>query len=155
MSEGTVYHRFGSKRGLLRAVGERYGEGLVQAAFGAASPDPAPEEIAGIIESIFAYVRDTHAPLGAFILASHSGEADAARSANRQEMVRALETRLARWGETGVTARVDPRVGAELIFGLTESALRECFLGHAGRDEQTYVRENTRMIRRYLAVGDD
>lgn len=152
VAEGTVYHRFGSKRGLLQAVGERYGEGLVEAAFGDVSPDPSPAEIATIIGNIFAYVRDTHARLGAFILAHQPGEADAARSANREEMIRALETRLARWAETGTTARVHPRVGAELIFGLTETALRECFLGNAGRDQATYVRENTRMIRRYLAV---
>ena len=33
VAEGTVFHLFGSKRELLRAVGERYGRGLATAAF--------------------------------------------------------------------------------------------------------------------------
>jgi AcrR family transcriptional regulator len=151
VAEGTVYHQFGSKRGLLEAVGDRYGEGLVEAAFGGVAPEPSPEEAEGVIRSIFAYVRDQNAPLGAFVLANHPGEADAAQTATRSQMLRALETRLARWCDAGTVPPLDPRVGAELIFGLTESALRDCFLRNGGRDEATYVGETTRMIRRYLS----
>ena len=150
VAEGTVYHQFGSKRGLLEAVGERYGRGLVEAAFGGVGPDTTPEDTEAVIRSIFAYVRDCNAPLGAFVLANHPGEADAAQTAARVQMLRALETRLAAWAVAGITEKLDSRVGAQLIFGLTESALRDCFLRDLGRDEQTYVRETTRMIRRYL-----
>jgi AcrR family transcriptional regulator len=151
VAEGTVYHQFGSKRGLLEAVGDRYGEKLVEAAFGGVPPEPSPDEAEAVIRSIFAYVRDQNAPLGAFVLANQPGEADAAQTATRARMLRALETRLARWCEAGTVAPLDPRIGAELIFGLTESALRDCFLRDGGREEATYVRETTRMIRRYLS----
>lgn len=150
VAEGTVYHQFGSKRGLLEAVGDRYGAGLVEAAFGGMPAEPTPEQTGTVIRSIFAYVRDSHAALGAFVLASQPGEADAAQTATRGRMLRALESRLVRWGEAGSAARLDPRVAARLIFGVTESALRDCFLRESGREEQSYVRETTRMIRCYL-----
>ena len=153
VAEGTVYHAFGSKQGLLRAVGERYGRGLVEAAFGGLPPEPTPDDARGVIGAIFAYVRRTRASLGAFVLAGQPGEAGAARSATREQMVAALETRFARWSEAGSIAPVDAAVGAQLVFGLTERALHDCFLREGGRDEERWVAETTRVIERYLGGG--
>jgi len=154
VAEGTVYHQFGSKRALLEAVGERYGQGLVDAAFGGLPPEPTPDDAETVIRNIFAYVRETQASLGSFVLANQPGDAEAAQTATRAQMVRALQARLAIWRASGGIAPLDVTVGAQLIFGVTERALHDCFLREGGRDEERWTLETTRVVRRYLGAPD-
>ena len=152
VAEGTVYHQFGSKQGLLVAVGERYGAGLAAAAFG----DPGPsaslvEEIETIVRAIFAYVRETDGSLMAFLLALDPLEGGPAQDANRAQVIAALEGRLQRRVERGLIDRPNLRVTAEVQFGLVESALRGCFLRHGGADEVAYLREVIDCLTAYLS----
>ena len=153
VAEGTVYHQFGSKQGLLVAVGQRYGEGLARSAFGDLGADPTPHEMARIVENIFAYVRETDGSLAAFLLAQDPLEGGPAQDANRSAMIAAIEARLTLWVERGLLPPVDTRIAAEIQFGLVESALRDCFLRRGGEDEPRYVREVTRCLGAYLGAG--
>ena len=56
--------------------------------------------------------------------------------------------------ERGWIPPIHARVGAELQFGLVESALRDCFLRHGGANQEIYVRELTRCLRAYLERAD-
>ncbi len=152
VAEGTVYHQFGSKQGLLVAVGERYGQGLARAAFGDLGADPTPNEVSQIVCNIFAYVRETDGSLAAFLLSHDPLEGGAAQDANRTAMVRAIEERLKLWVDRGFTPPMDARIGAEILFGLVESALRDCFLRRGGKAEDRYVAEVTRCLSAYVGV---
>jgi AcrR family transcriptional regulator len=147
VSEGTVYYQFGSKDGLLSAVGERYGSALAEAAFG--NLDAA--DVGQIVERMFAFVRKTEGPLAALLLSFDPLEGTAAADANRDQVIARVE-QLVR-GAPGFAKRPrrrDARIAAEIQFGLVESALRDCFLRDAGRREAAYVREVTRCLEAYL-----
>jgi AcrR family transcriptional regulator len=150
VAEGTVYHLFGSKHGLLVAVGGRYGEGLARAAFGDLGEDPSPGDVGRIVQGLFAHVRETDGSLAAFLLAQDPLEGGPAQDANRTAMIAAIEAQLSRWVESGSVRPLDTRIAAEIQFGLVESALRDCFLRRGGECEQRYVSEVTRCLGAYL-----
>lgn len=155
VAEGTVFHLFGSKRGLLVAVGEAYGEGLARAAFGALPPDFHPRDVGVIVRGIFRYVRETEGPLAAFLLTHHPDEGGAAREASRARMLRAIEGALAAWRGRGLIPAMHLGVAAELQFGLVESAIRDCFLRASGYGEEAYVAETTRSLAACLGQRGD
>jgi AcrR family transcriptional regulator len=151
VAEGTVYHLFGSKPALLAAVGDAYGQGLIRAAFGEGQVDVRPGAgVLAMVERIFAYVAESGGPLAAFLLASDPEEGGPAQDANRERMLAAIEDGLRRAIRAGRVSIRDARVGAELQFGLVESALRDCFLRAKGRRRGAYVQEVARALNAYL-----
>jgi AcrR family transcriptional regulator len=151
VAEGTVYHLFGSKQGLLRAVGDAYGAGLVRAAFGDGGVEVRPgPAIAAMVERIFRHVSESGGPLTAFLLSNDPDEGGPAQAANRERMLRAIEDGVRRAIRAGHVSLRDTRVAAELQFGLVESALRDCFLRAGGRRQGAYVQEVARALNAYL-----
>ncbi len=146
VAEGSVYHWFSSKRGLLVAVGEAYGRGLAEAAFAGLGADFHPRDVGAVVENIFRYVAASEAPLTVFLLTNAPEEGAPAQDANRETMLRAIEATLSRWMRQGAIPESDPRVAAELQFGLVESALRDCVLRGGGAERDLYVREATRCL---------
>jgi AcrR family transcriptional regulator len=140
VSEGIVFHHFGSKHGLLAAVSEDYGRGLAAVMF---EQDPAvvpsTEEM---LRRAFVYVRK-HGTLSMLLVATSSPEAQhVARGTVRGEIVRVLEQAFARWIEAGRLRRLPhPRITAELLFALVEAALIGCFIQGDGSQEEDYLRE--------------
>lgn len=153
VAEGTVYYLFGSKRGLLHAVGEAYGEGLASAAFGGLPPDFHPRDIGLVVSRIFAHVRATPGPLTAFLLMTQPGDGGPARDASRARMLAAIEANLRAWRERGWIPEMDLRIAAGLHFGLVESAVRDCFLRGEGAGEERWVAETTRSLAACLGQG--
>lgn len=150
VAEGTVYHLFGSKRGLLEAVGDRYGEGMAEAAF-SELPESFEAQIEAIVRNIFAYVRDTEGSFAAFLLANDPAEGGPAEDANRGRMLRAIEAYLAAWSElTGIS--VDARILAQFHFNVVEGALRDCYLRGNRADEAAYIEGAVRMLKGSLAI---
>jgi AcrR family transcriptional regulator len=151
VAEGTVYHLFDSKQGLLTAVGDAYGVGLVRAAFGDGTVEvrPGPGVVA-MVERIFRYVSESDGPLVAFLLSNDPEEGGPAEAANRERMLVAIEDGVRRAIRAGRVSLRDARVAAELQFGLVESALRDCFLRGRGRRQGAYVQEVARGLNAYL-----
>jgi AcrR family transcriptional regulator len=150
VSEGTVFHHFGSKDALLVAVAGRYGRGFAAAMFDDLDPEgpvPDPEQV---MRRAFAYVRHSDPLFGIFILTDDPTDAEQARRANRDEIVRVLTGFLARWQARGLVRPLPSRVVAELLFGLVESALKECFVRGRRGEEETYLREVVHAIRGML-----
>ena len=150
VAEGTLYHQFGSKQGLLVAVGDQYGRGLVEAAFGDLEQRIDPREMGTMVRNIFAYVRNSGGPLAAFLLASEPAEGAPAQEANRAQMIAAIEVQLEDGVRRGLITPMNTRVAAVVQYGLVESALRECFLRRKGADEALYIQEVTACLSAYL-----
>src|SRR5262245_16628465 len=58
VSEGILYHHFGSKEGLLAAVAGEYGRGLADAMFEGLPDDAAALSVEATLARAFAYVRE-------------------------------------------------------------------------------------------------
>lgn len=144
VAEGTVYHLFGSKRGLLEAVGARYGEGLARAAFSDLPAAP-EDQLEAIVRNIFAHVRDTEGQFAAFLLANDPAEGGPAEDANRSMMLSAIEAYLQNWARRRGLA-LNTRILAQLHFNVVEGALRDCYLRENREDEAAYIQEAVRML---------
>ncbi len=150
VSEGTVFHHFGSKEGLLSEVAERYGRGFAGAMFEGVRPeDPLPDPD-WTVRRAFAYVRHSDPSFGVFLLSDDPTTPGRARRANRQEIVNTLTRFLESWMARGLVRRLDPQVVAELLFGLVETALKECYARGQQEREEVYVREVAHAIRGML-----
>lgn len=154
VAEGTVYHQFESKLGLLEAIGEQYGAGMAQAAFSDLERNPSHEELARIVSNIFDYVRKGDPRLAIFLLSHDAFGGGPAQEQNRESMIQAIQSRLGLWIEHKMIAPVDTRIAAEIQFGLVEASLRDCFMRKDGNDEARYVREVTRCLYAYLALPE-
>jgi AcrR family transcriptional regulator len=150
VSEGMVFHLFGSKRDLLAAVGDAYGEGMARAAFGPHREAIGLADIPGVVRRIFRWVADTEGPLAAFLLAADPAEGATAQAANRDRMLVAIEDVVRRGMARGEVSRRDARIAAEVLFGVVENALRDCFLRGDGRTRTRYERECSRCLAAYL-----
>ena len=146
VSEGMVFHHFGSKAGLLEAVAAEYGRGLADAMFAAAPPPGTPPSAEAMLRPAFDYVRKHGALARLLALSTDPTDSFAARRATRAEIVDALARGFARWGEEGLVRPMDPRIVAELLFALVEAALMECFVRGDGRREEDYLRETVRCV---------
>lgn len=153
VAEGTVYHLFDSKRGLLAAVGAEYGAGLAEAAFGGVGADVQPDDVEGIVRRMFGYVRDRGALLAVFLLTGDAQVSGIAQAANRETMVAAVEAALSGWMNAGLIPRVDAHIAAQLQFGLVEHALRACYLFDNAADEEAYIAEVVRSLRAMLRAA--
>ncbi len=146
VAEGTIFHLFGSKRGLLDAVGEEYGQGMARAAFGGGEAEYSPLDMETIVRNIFQYVRETEGALAGFLLANDPLEGGPAQDANRRRMVHAIEANLDRWTQEGLMMPAHAQILAEIHFSLVEGALRDCFLRRGGAEEEAYISECVRVL---------
>ncbi|HKE10154.1 MAG TPA: TetR/AcrR family transcriptional regulator [Myxococcota bacterium] len=146
VSEGIVFHHFGSKAGLLEAVAADYGRGLAQAMFEAAPPPGAAPSATAMLQRAFRYVR-THGALARLMgLSTEPNESAAARRASRTEIVGALARSFETWAQSGLLRPMDAQIVAELLFALVEGALMECFVRGDGSREEDYLREAVRCV---------
>jgi AcrR family transcriptional regulator len=141
VSEGIVFHHFGSKAELLEAVAADYGRGLAQAMFAATPPPGQPPSAEGMVRAAFDYVREHGALARLLKFAPDPKDKRAAKRATRTEIVGALARGLERWSAAGLLRPLDAGIAAELTFALVEAALIECFVHGDGSREDEYLRE--------------
>lgn len=145
VSEGTVFHHFGSKEGLLRAAAAQYGQELVEMVLAVRDSGGAPIE--QILESIVGFIgergrfglvlmRDTRVPVKV-----------------RSDIHRSIVDVLSGWissASKGTVRDLDPEIGAEYVFAVFETMLESIF-GAGSKKTETYLREATYAIRGILA----
>jgi AcrR family transcriptional regulator len=146
VSEGILFHHFGSKRELLHAVASEYGSGLARAMFDAAPARGEAPSADAMLRAAFRYVRERGAVGRLLGLSSDPSDGFAARNASRGEIVAALERGLAEWSARGLVRPVEPRLAAELLFALVEAALQACFVREDGSREEDWLRETVRCV---------
>jgi AcrR family transcriptional regulator len=152
VSEGIVYHYFGTKEGLLRAVAERYGRGFARAMFEGLSRDGDVPAVEAVMRRAFAYVRFSDPLFGVFLLNDEIASSRGAKQANREEIVSSLAGFLESWSARGLVRSVAPRITATLLFGLVEAALKDCFVHGGGANEDAYVTEVVQAINGILSI---
>jgi len=153
VSEGTIYHYFRSKDGVACAAAARYGRGFADAMFDGFDARAGVPDVTAVIRRAFAYVRLSDPLFGVFLLADDAGQSLPAKRANREEIVVRLTEIFTAWRDAGLIRRAEPRILAELSFGLVEAGLRECFARGPATDaaEEAYVTEVAQCIRGMLA----
>lgn len=155
VSEGTIYHYFGSKDALACAAAARYGRGFAEAMFDGFDPHAGLPDVDAVVRRAFAYVRFSDPLFGVFLLADDAGQSLPAKRANRTEIVTRLTEIFSVWRNQGLIRRAEPRILAELSFGLVEAGLRECYARESttAAVEEAYVAEVAQCIRGMLAPG--
>jgi AcrR family transcriptional regulator len=151
VSEGILFHHFGSKEGLLAAVAGEYGRGLAAAMFGAAPLGPSLPSAAEMLRRAFAFVREQGTLARILVLSPDPGSRETARRASRAQIVAALSGAFADWSARGLLRPMDPQIVAELLFALVEAALTQCFVHGDGEREEEYLRETVRCVEGALA----
>ena len=146
VSEGIVFHHFGSKEDLLAAVAAAYGRGLTEAMFAESGKAHGLPEAEAMLRAAFAYVRERGPLSRLLMLVPTSVDQISARHATREHVVDALAQAFARWQGQGLMRVLDARIVAELMHALVERALIECFVRGDGSREEAYLRETVRCV---------
>ena len=140
VSEGIVFHHFGSKEDLLVAVAAEYGRGLNEAMFARSGEPHGPPDSEAMLRAAFAYVRE-RGPLSRLLML-----VPASVDVTRERIVEALAQAFERWQGLGLLRALDARIVAELMHALVERALVECFVRGDGSREEDYLREAVRCV---------
>lgn len=153
VSQGIVFHYFGSKEGLLAAVAAEYGRGLAEAMFPArgsreagAPPEPGLPSVEGTLRRAFDFVREQGALSRLLVLSADPVTHQTVHEASRVEIVTAIARSLGEAHERGLVRPMDPQIAAELLFALVGAALTECFVRRGGAREDDYLRETVRCV---------
>jgi AcrR family transcriptional regulator len=146
VSEGIVFHHFGSKAELLASVAADYGRGLAQAMESAARAVTPERAIEASLRAAFAFVRE-EGELARFLnAASEPDDAAAVRAASREPIVASIERQLRAQESSGHLRGLDARITAELLYALVGSALTECYFHGDGSRESEYLRETVACV---------
>jgi len=147
VSQGIVFHHFGSKEGLLAAVAGDYGRGLAEAMF----PPGVPLEgelpsVEATLRRAFAFVREQGALSRLLVLSADPTTYQTVHEASRLEIAGAISRALADASAHGRVRPMNPQIAAELLFALVGAALTECFVRHGGAREEEFLREAVRCV---------
>ncbi len=144
VSEGILFHHFGSKRELFASVAAGYGRGLALAMFGS---EPGSELVsaADSIRRAFQYVREHRALHRLFLVRDHQLD-ESVHEGPREEIVGALDAVFHNGVERGVLRPMDTRVVAELLYALVGGALEACFERGEGEREEIYLSETVQCV---------
>jgi AcrR family transcriptional regulator len=146
VSEGILFHHFGSKEGVLVAVAADYGRGLAEAMFARGEEAGGAPAAEAMLREAFAYVRERGPLSRLLMLVPASVDHGSARHATRERIVEALALAFERWQGSGLLRPLDARIVAELMHALVERALVECFVRGDGSREEDYLREAVRCV---------
>ena len=145
VSEGILFHHFGSKRELFASVASAYGRGLARAMFGE-YPGDELVSAADAIRRAFDYVRANRALHRLFYSVRDPQLAELVHEAPREEIVGALEAAFRSGVARGTLRPMDPRIVAELMYALVGGALEACFEYDGGIREAAYLEETIRCV---------
>jgi AcrR family transcriptional regulator len=146
VSEGIVFHHFGSKEGVLVAVAAQYGRGLADAMLAAGAREQGEPGAEAMLREAFAYVRERGALSRLLMLAPAALDLSSAIHATREPIVAAIAGTLERLQPEGLVRPLDARITAELLHALVERALVECFVRGDGSREADYLRETVACV---------
>lgn len=126
VSEGIIFHHFGTKRGLLLAVATRHGHAISAAMFRGLVPGQ-PPNTERIVRNVFEFARGQGRLQDMLIMAQDPSEANATTHATREVVVAALTQAYTLWRDAGYIETDHPDIAAALLFGMVCSGLTECF----------------------------
>ena len=139
VSEGTIFHHFGTKAGLLRAVAENYAKDLTRAMF--SGLDEAPQDLFEVLERGYAFF-EKHGVLG--LDPRRGGKSEPLRIVHlaiREELVAEGTRLLDRWRAAKLVRPMNTRMVAEILFPILDRLLVESFVYGKQRLSPEYLRE--------------
>ncbi|MEO0322342.1 MAG: TetR/AcrR family transcriptional regulator [Myxococcota bacterium] len=140
VSEGIIFHHFGSKKGLLQAVATEVGRGVAMAMFQGMAPGQRPD-VQRMIRAVFEFVQKRGKMNDLMLMSRDIEEANAALNAQRTVIVGSLTQAFTQWKAMGYIETSAPEIAAALIFGLVESGLHDCFVRGNGERMDEYIDE--------------
>ena len=150
VSEGILFHHFGSKRGLLTELAKRY----VQGAAAATMPDD-PSEMTEetIVRAAFAYAEKDPDLYQLFL--DEGTKLDGFEIADASVIIISIIRKNLERGMTeGVVRKGDPQVMAELQFTIVDGAYRAWRKTGDPSRKESYIREAIRCMKAMLAPLD-
>ena len=158
VSEGLLFHHFGSKRGVLEALAESFGEGAFESVFACLRDDP-PSDMHGLLRPLFAYARENRSLARAFIALSSSQDRALAEQAVARRVEAGVTDLLVRQEDLGGVRAMEPDVVAKLLFAVVTAGLIGCFVDEDGEREAIWLDETatcvTAAVGRPIAIGPD
>jgi AcrR family transcriptional regulator len=146
VSEGLIFHHFGSKRGILAALADSFGRGAFEAVFASIEAGEPPRSTAEALRPLFDYAGEHRALVRALARLAHGADRELAVDAVRGRVVAGLTDLLVREEDRGQVRPMDPAIVAELLFSLVVTALTECFVNGDGSRREDWLREVARCI---------
>lgn len=146
VAEGSIFYHFGSKRGLLVALGRNYAERMVAAMRGD-TIDLATLEPGTMVERCFDF-HETYGKGPELVgLDEHTPEAEPYFSAGRQVVVDFVEQCLRAALTNGCPVAMDVQVAASLSFAAVHDSLHRLKVSPEPRDRERIKRETIRFVR--------
>jgi AcrR family transcriptional regulator len=146
VSEGILFHHFGSKRSLFTRIAEDYARD-VAAAMLPGEPADVTEE--SVVRNAFAFVRED--PSLYKLFAARGAElAELVFTRQREIVLSAIEANLGRNMQLGMVRSGNARVMAELVYALVSGALNAWQTGEHPAREQDYIDETIRCMEAML-----
>ncbi len=146
VSEGILFHHFGTKHGVLAALAERFACHAFEATFAAERQGRVAPGTDEMLRPLFEYARDNRALVRAFASLSQPSDYALASTAVRRQMISALERLLIHQEDLGRVRPMEPEIVAELLFAMVSSALQRCFVEEDGRNTEAWLRETCACI---------
>lgn len=151
VSEGSVFHHFGNKRGLLAAVAAELGRRMADDVFG---PDDAPAQggagaadgALGVVRRVFDHVEAHGAALSSLAVTPDPEDRETVARETRRQVVARLASAFRAASARGEMRPMVPDVLAELLFGVVDTAIRACFLQEDGRRREIWIQEVARCL---------
>jgi AcrR family transcriptional regulator len=147
VSEGILFHHFGSKRGLFIRVAEDYARDVAAAILPGGLGDVTNEIV---VTNAFAFVR-ANMSLHRLFVARGPELAELAFARQRDILVSAIEKQLSQDMNRGATRRGNARVMAELLYALVNGALSAWQLADDPSNEEEYIAETILTMQAMLA----
>jgi AcrR family transcriptional regulator len=146
VSEGLIFHHFGSKRGLLEALAGSFGQGAFEAVLAAFPAGEPPRSSEDVLRPLFAFAAEHRPLVRALAALDRADDRDRAAAAVRDHVVSGLTDLLVRQEDLGRVRPMDPQVVAHLLFSLVTTALSECFVRGDGSRQEVWLRELSRCV---------
>ena len=142
VSEGTVFHHFGTKRGLMVAVAEDYARDMAQATFRGVEMF-APPAIEACFRRGLAFLQK-EGSLGLQTPSSTSTEAtEIVREAVREALISEAERVLDAWQERKLIRRMSSRLFGETMFPVFDQLLMKALIEGTDAISDAWLREVT------------
>lgn len=151
VSEGILFHHFGSKRGLFERIGEDFARAGARAAM---PPDRAPLTEEAVVRAAFDFA-DAHPGLYRMLLRVGAELGEPERAGRSDVIIEGIRRNLQSGMAEGNVRQGDPRIMAELQFALVDAAYKAWLrCGDAARRED-YIQEAVSCMKAMLAPSRD
>ncbi|NIP15833.1 MAG: TetR family transcriptional regulator [Pseudomonadales bacterium] len=147
VSEGILFHHFGSKRGLLERIAEDFVAAGVQAAMPASAAQLSEE---AVVRGAFDFA-DAHPTLYRLLEQMSAELGDPGGASRSAVIVAAIETNLEQGMSQGIVRDGDARIMAQLQFALVDAAYKAWRDGGDPERREDYIREAVRCMKAMLA----